>query len=657
MAVSTRLVGALLFVSFLLLSLCWRSVSASDPLDQTQQTAAAWDGETQTAALSDVSLAEFLTEEAPLTVTDEEPAFKEAAGAAAEGDVVSRRIAGRQHLSSVGKSALFASAAVLVLLAFLRMRGKVQGVEQKKVQQPDAPAGQQQLLPDFEPIELHQLAAAANRVSSLLGGAGLEAAAAELSRRVQDVDRCHAVAHALAQQENIDQVALTKARKQVNEELETLLESTSKFLRQAVDPVRQLKEEASRKAAHLEQEAEAAKQAVKTTPHDSALAQKALTRKFAAGARDSNFTMGNYVSTSMRIAATLPVSLKNATHVVRSLMNNVAHMKQLSARTLEDCHTLDSWKRFSAEPSLKVLKAEGASLRLNLRAILEEVLPKHMTQAAAAVVSQHQETLQTIENLINEAPSEDEMANASHSVLLSMVEKLRTANQRARGEADALLEDIREQLRAQGEGDDPQLYKDDRQTLEAFRMRVMLAGSLSADYTRATTDLVDAASRIPLHPHPQGEREGKQAVLHASQLTKLAIEAQMIARRAEEANSVDAVLRQMKNLHAVQLNAFTEGRKAEELALAKVAWDHLSGVATEMVTGINSMCNTVINSGIISFEANAAKKLQHARALMEDLKKSEEMKRAIQMALELRCIYDELSKSMRYLPGDGASSL
>ncbi|KAL8453260.1 hypothetical protein Emag_001992 [Eimeria magna] len=657
MAVNARLLAALLAV-FAFLALSWRCVCASD-FEQTQQTGAAWEAETETGALSDASLAEFPTEEAPLTVADEELAWKEAAGPA-EGahveNVVSRKNTGRQHLSSVGKSVLFASATILVVwLASLQMLGKLQGLESGKAQ-PDAPDDQQPPL-DYEADELHQLAAAADRVSTLLGEPLLEAAATELSQRVQELDRCYAVTQDVARRKHIDPAALKKARNRFNEELETLLDSTSEFLRHAVDPVRHLEEEASKKAALLEQEAEAANEAVKaTSPHDFALAQRALVRKFASGAKDSKFTMERYVNTSREISASRPASIKDAAASVRRLMNNVSHMKKLSARALEDCSTVNSWKRFSNQSPVSVRKVESAILRHDLRVILEEVSLKHMTEAAAAVASKHQETLQKIKNIVKEAPSEEELASAGQITLLNMMEKLKNAKQQAREEVDSMLEDIKAELRAQGAGDDPSVYKDDEETLDTFRERVMLSVSLSIAYAGAMTEFVSAASQVPLHPHPQAQREAKQATSHVGQVAKLANAVQLIERRAEEADTVDAVMQQMEDLHAAQLNAFTEARRAEESALTKIAWDHVAGIATETVTAIDSMCKAIIKSDILSFGANAVNKLQQAKALMEDIKRTDDLKRAAQMALEMRCVYDDLSETMRYLPGGGMSS-
>ncbi|KAL8270131.1 hypothetical protein Esti_005930 [Eimeria stiedai] len=596
MAVHVRLLVDLLF-AFALLALSWRSVCASN-VDQTQQSASAWEGETHTDPPSPVSLEDALTEEASLTVPDEELALKDAAGAA-EGalvkGVVSRRIAGRQHLSSLGKGLLSASAAILlVLLASSRMRVKLQALDPKKAQPTDPGA---QPPRSCESVELHGLAAAADRVSELLAGSELREAAGEVSRRAQEVERCYVATQDLAQRKETDQRALAKASARLNDELEMLLDSTNKFLKRALVPMRELKEEASKQAAELQQEAEAPNQLEWAAPHDFALAKKELTGKFAAGAQKSNLIMGDYVTAFEKIAASRPTSLKEAAAAVRRLMSNVSDMKQLSARTFKDCSTVESWKRFCPEASLKSLRVEGMRLRMNLRAILEEVSLKNMTEAAAAEAAKHQETVQKIQHVVNEAPSEEALANASQVVLLNMVEKLRTAHLRAHREAQSVLNDVKEQLEAQGAGRDPPLYKDDPNTLAAFRTIVMMAASLATHHAQTTRDFV--------------------------------------------------------NKHG----AFIVGKSGEELALAKVAWDHLTGFATETLSAIESTCDKILKSQAESLQVKAAKTLQHARAVAQDFEKTDSMKRATQMALELRSFYDELLQTTRYLPEEDVSPL
>ncbi|KAL8428744.1 hypothetical protein ACSSS7_007013 [Eimeria intestinalis] len=641
MAVCKSLLAELL-AAFTWFAFGGRSVYAFD-LDKTQQqTAEAWETDTRTGTLSDVSLAEVPTEDVSLTVSGGEPAFREPAGAAAEGarvdDVASKRIGERRYTSSFSKGVLFASAAILLMwMAASRIRGKRQVVETKKAE-PHVPVALPPI--NYEPAELHQLAAAANRVSALLGGSGLESAAAEVSRRVQEVERCYTITQDLANRKKADEVELRKASERFNEELQTLLNSTYGFLKHAMDPVEDLKEEVSREAAELGLEADAANQVAKAAPHDFALAQKALTGKFASGALETVTKMDSYVNAFAETAAFPPTSLKSATTAVRRLMTNVSHMRQLSSRVLEDSGAADSWRRSSDAISLKALRVEGATLCANLRVIADEVAPKHMTEAAAAAASKHQETLEKLNQILKQAPSEADLARANQAVLLRMLEKLKTANQRAREEADSVLEDIRAELK------DQSLYNEDHETLKHFREQAVLMGSLSADSGRATIELVNAMSRAAADPHPQSERNVARAASHASQAAQLAKEAEVYARSVTEARSVADAMMRLKDLREVQLRLFAEGRRAEEVALSKVAWDHLAGIASETLSSIDGMCNTIMKTEILSFQINAAKQLHHARALVEEIKRTANMKTATQRALELRCIYNELAQTM-----------
>ncbi|KAL8428447.1 hypothetical protein Efla_003263 [Eimeria flavescens] len=503
----------------------------------------------------------------------------------------SKRGKGSSKRPSVHTFLAVACAVALCLALSIVSRDKFV----KRVKGPPKGPPEVELVPfDFTPKEMEKLSAAVESLDALLGDAGVEELAMQLSQRVQEFKKTFAALQREAKLPEDEDRGLPleqlseEAKQRLNKDATALLDIVSQLVQQALPSIRRFPLECSRKAGNLQKEARAAQAVARAAPHDFTKARAALTENFAVEAARIKSEVQIIGNTTEQTLAPALTNLRQAADTLGRTVELLARMARLAWRVTRAEDIGSRWKDAETAVMLNFGRVQGRLLRSRLEATARAISVGAFSPAAAAAAERCAPRFEVIYKLEQEAPSVREIETQLDPVaLFDLVEKLRTAEQQARLEAERLTNELELEMSHGDASVDLEFYEDGEVSRDLFQQQARMYGLMA----RRHAEMARLAVEIEVRVTPESHEEVKAAGARAQERLQVALvrkdEAVAAAAEAAKATTLAEVFEQVREAQRLEEMAAQAAREACVEKLAQFAWEYMSLSASEAMREIS----------------------------------------------------------------------